>query len=279
MLQDEDEEEGSVLSFASSSSPIKTQHTLNNGGPVSNTPSPTPPPSNHVATPIIIQPESESPSNAPDISKLAVPEYLNKINPERDNYNVDRITKCWKCNANFDSRKVLLRHLKEHNIDNSFKCYLCDASYDSRAECLEHTMNFHPHDWHMLREKNKCYNIADYSINMERLVAETIENLGLGEGSSMLSLQDGEKNEGDENNKEGIDKTDSDYTQRKVFCSFCVKRFWSLQDLRRHMRSHTGKFTICTIYCKFSGYCKAIHTSFAVIVIIYKDFLVLRPIS
>ena len=33
----------------------------------------------------------------------------------------------------------------------------------------------------------------------------------------------------------------SDFLQRKVQCSLCVKRFWSLQDLRRHMRSHTGK--------------------------------------
>lgn len=46
------------------------------------------------------------------------------VNPERDNYNVDRITECWVCGVGFDSRKSLLRHLKEHNIDLPFKCYL-----------------------------------------------------------------------------------------------------------------------------------------------------------
>lgn len=34
----------------------------------------------------------------------------------------------------------------------------------------------------------------------------------------------------------GAGKTD----KRKKICSMCNKRFWSLQDLTRHMRSHTG---------------------------------------
>ena len=171
---------------------------------------------------------------------MEVPEYLGKINPERDNYNVDRITQCWKCQERFESRKMLLRHLKEHNIDSSFKCYLCDASYESRVDSLEHTIEKHPHDWVLLREKNKCYNVQEYSKNMDRLVLETLDNLGL---SGAVTEEPEKSQEGSTKGTEETgseEKPDSDYAQRKVFCSFCVKRFWSLQDLRRHMRSHTG---------------------------------------
>ena len=60
------------------------------------------------------------------------------VNPERDNYNVDKITRCWKCDLLFECRKGLLRHLKEHNVDLPYKCYLCDASYDTRMDSLQH---------------------------------------------------------------------------------------------------------------------------------------------
>ena len=40
------------------------------------------------------------------------------ISPERDNYNVDKITECWVCGNSFDSRKSLLCHLKEHNTSS-----------------------------------------------------------------------------------------------------------------------------------------------------------------
>merc|ERR1712083_993552 len=32
-----------------------------------------------------------------------------------------------------------------------------------------------------------------------------------------------------------------DYTNRRVICLFCMRKFWSAEDLRRHVRTHTGE--------------------------------------
>ncbi|XP_046558917.1 LOW QUALITY PROTEIN: ras-responsive element-binding protein 1-like [Haliotis rubra] len=144
-----------------------------------------------------------------------------QTNPERDNYNVDKIKHCWKCGKSFPSRKMLVRHLKEHNIDLPFKCYLCDASFDHRKECLLHQEKHHTRDWSVLRgEKNSVGDIDCFASKMDVVVGDNDEEDG---------------------GEEPIESVTSDYNQRKVYCSLCPKRFWSLQDLRRHMRSHTGE--------------------------------------
>lgn len=156
------------------------------------------------------------------------------INPERDNYDVDKITECWKCNSVFPSRKILVRHLKEHNIDLPYKCYLCDASYDYRVACLNHQAECHRSDWSILKEKNKVNDIEAFSQHMDKVVENNCNKLDLDSGSILeipgQGLDDGK-----------MEVISADYMQRKVYCSLCPKRFWSLQDLRRHMRSHTGE--------------------------------------
>lgn len=154
------------------------------------------------------------------------------INPERDNYDVDKITECWKCKEMFPSRKILVRHLKEHNIDLPFKCYLCDASYDARVDCLNHQADAHDSDWKILKEKNKVNDIEHFSVHMDKVVENNCNKLDSG---SMLEIP------GSGNDETKMEVISADYMQRKVYCSLCPKRFWSLQDLRRHMRSHTGE--------------------------------------
>lgn len=186
------------------------------------------------------------PANLPSLilnqipSDDAIKELINKpytgsaekqINPERDNYNVDKITECWKCSETFVSRKLLVRHLKEHSIDLPFKCYLCDASFDVRVECLFHQEKFHYSDWTILKDKNKVDTIEGFSKHMDKVVENNLNKVDQG-----VVLEIPGQNPDDPK----MEVVSADYMQRKVYCSLCPKRFWSLQDLRRHMRSHTG---------------------------------------
>jgi len=158
---------------------------------------------------------------------------LSQVNPERDNYNVDRITECWQCSRIFDCRKSLLRHLKEHGVDLPFKCYLCDASFDSRLSSLQHKSMAHSSDWTLLRDKNRVgSDLEDFADFVDKVVEEALGSSGSAAApTTVRRVRDGVE----------LDiRLESDYAQRKVFCSLCPKRFWSLQDLRRHMRSHTG---------------------------------------
>jgi len=190
---------------------------------------------NASAVPTVVESATLQPTDSRSTESL-----LSHINPERDNYNVDRITECWQCSRVFDCRKTLLRHLKEHGVDLPFKCYLCDASFDSRLVSLQHKSTAHASDWTLLREKNRIGNdLQDFAGFVDKVVEEALCNSGSTVAPTTVRRV--------HNGVELDIRLESDYAQRKVFCSLCPKRFWSLQDLRRHMRSHTGtdNFLLC----------------------------------
>lgn len=77
-------------------------------------------------------------------------------------------------------------------------------------------------------------------------VAEKEENSGVVESGAEEEEKEGQKEERNEEEEGGSSELESSGgrpDKRKKICNVCSKRFWSLQDLTRHMRSHTGKNT------------------------------------
>ncbi|XP_037936796.1 ras-responsive element-binding protein 1 [Teleopsis dalmanni] len=101
-----------------------------------------------------------------------------------------------------------------------FKCHLCENSFAERAQCLEHIKNQHSHEFALL--------LAKCAIETEA------------EGNAMNGAEDEERRPSDEGSMPRTGKY-PDYSNRKVICAFCVRRFWSTEDLRRHMRTHSGE--------------------------------------
>lgn len=99
--------------------------------------------------------------------------------------------------------------------DLPFKCHLCDSSFNERILCLDHIKANHPQEFGLLYAKGAIEPEND---------------------QQTISAEDEDKHA--DNNGRG---KYPDYANRKVICAFCMRRFWSTEDLRRHMRTHSGE--------------------------------------
>ncbi|EFN65181.1 RAS-responsive element-binding protein 1, partial [Camponotus floridanus] len=103
--------------------------------------------------------------------------------------------------------------------DAPFKCYLCDSGFSERQDNLDHIKVHHKRSYDMLKAKGAL---------------DMASNMNIDASEDQLAQQhpsDGEEKRG----------RFPDYSNRKVICAFCMRRFWSAEDLRRHMRTHTGE--------------------------------------
>lgn len=101
------------------------------------------------------------------------------------------------------------------NTDLPFKCHLCDGSFQDRFSCLDHIKLYHSQEFALLLSKGAIEPEEDIHAVSAEEEREQNENGGRGKYP--------------------------DYANRKVICAFCVRRFWSTEDLRRHMRTHSGE--------------------------------------
>lgn len=99
--------------------------------------------------------------------------------------------------------------------DLPYKCHLCDGSFSERIGCLEHIKVIHTQDFEILMSK--------VTLETDHEVQGSPDDEDGGNNQSSVDIKSGKY---------------PDYANRKVICAFCLRRFWSTEDLRRHMRTH-----------------------------------------
>ncbi|XP_076339085.1 ras-responsive element-binding protein 1-like isoform X2 [Tachypleus tridentatus] len=143
---------------------------------------------------------------------------------------------CQCCDRTFLSRKELDAHTGQH-LDLPYKCHLCDNSYGKRQECLDHLQLIHNSEYQLLINKGA---LDQQGLEKEAMLPSPID--------MNIINNNNEEDENDSRSKQ------LGYIQRKVICAFCLRRFWSTEDLRRHMRTHSGERPFACDIChrKFS---------------------------
>ncbi|XP_059088725.1 ras-responsive element-binding protein 1-like isoform X2 [Tigriopus californicus] len=115
--------------------------------------------------------------------------------------------------------------------DSPFKCHLCEGSFQDRQAAIDHLKSTHPKEHLALEAKGV------FELSQEALPHPAAQALAGGQAGS---ADDNNHHNHHEDNFDQLRGKFPDYVNRKVICLFCLRKFWSAEDLRRHVRTHTG---------------------------------------
>lgn len=143
---------------------------------------------------------------------------------------------CEICGKSFKFPATLGRHKKAHSCESSDQ----EKSSDHACKDLStHSCNPDNHDLSTETGDQEEELPVDLKVSRSPVESEQAEHIVDGDEVFDEKVEKHlDKSDDDKDSKTESKGTKAD--KRKKICTVCSKRFWSLQDLTRHMRSHTG---------------------------------------